>query len=132
MTTFILKMSDGKLRKIEVPEDWSLTYGQLVPGMTKNEKFQTGNYGAAGYGLRFYEGSKTNGKTKMVIGGVIEFWPEDISIQEQIVETKRQHYGENAPEGFKNSTVEAKIVSWREVWDKEEKDNRFLEDLTLP
>lgn len=127
--TYVLVMSDKSLRKITVPKEWTITYGQLMPGISKNDRY---NQGAAGYGVRFYEGKKTTGKAMAAIGGVIEFYPDTIAISEQVIETKRQSYGDSAPEGFKNSTVEAKVVSWRNINEPvpvTPENNRFLAEI---
>jgi hypothetical protein len=108
--TYICKMRDGGLKKVTVPAEWNITYGQIVP-QTGKKPYGGGQQTA--YGLRFYKGAKTTGKCMAVIGGVVEFWPDGISIEEQVVETKRKTYGEDAPEGFRHKTVEARVVSWR-------------------
>ena len=125
---YILKMSDNSVRAIEVPEEWNLTFGQIVP-VTKH---QPGYNQDRGYGLRFYEGAKTTGKTKMVISGVREFWPDTIKIKEKTIETKRKTYGHDAPEGFENSVVEARVEKWVNIEGGDEEDdeeNYFLEKI---
>lgn len=100
--TYILELKGGKQRKLEVPEDWKVTFGPLIPG-------ERGGNGTLA--LRFYEGKD---KQRAIFTDVQSFRDASIPILEKVTRTQSKRHTKNTPEGAKDFIVEARMTEWRD------------------
>lgn len=104
--TYILELHSGNIRKVDVPSNWSLTFGPTVPYSGKGMSVAQG-----GTALRFYEGT---GKTKLraIFTDVRSFRDASIPIMEKRTETKRKVLQKSDKRGAGNVIVEARVTEW--------------------
>ena len=102
--TYLLNCKGNKLRRVSVPDNWRLTFGPTVPGMSS--KYAGGNT----WSLRFYQGNKEN--LRAVFSDVESFREEGIKIQERITKVRRQRAQKEGKAGAKDVMVEARVTEW--------------------
>lgn len=125
MTTYILTMLGGGLRKVTVPSAYKVTFGPLV--MPK--KGDGGGYAennSRTLCLRFYEGTTQ----RAVFTDVRSFRDQSIPIEERITRTKTQVVAKHAPTGRRNVEVQASVSEWVNPDEPQESsaaDNSFLQ-----
>lgn len=115
LTTYILELRGGNLRKVTVPSNWKVTFGPLVP-YTKH------GGGEAHPALRFYESKE---KQRAIFTDVVSFRDESIPIQERITKVKQKRHRHATPEGERDVIVEARITEWRNPDDPQDPDGEF-------
>lgn len=92
-------MKDGSLKKVTVPDDWTVTFGALYPG-------KDGNAGRTG--LRFWKGKQQ----KAVFTDVESFRDMSIKIEERVTTTKEETYYKGDDQNKKAVVVEAQVHEW--------------------
>ena len=100
--TYILELKGNRQRKIEIPEDWKVTFGPICPGS------RSGNEQMA---LRFYEGKD---KQRAIFTDVQSFRDASIPILEKFTKTQSKRHTKQTPEGAKDFVVEARMTGWRD------------------
>lgn len=101
--TYILDLKNGGTRRITIPSNWILTFGNLVP-------FQTRGSGDSGVALRLYEGSKDN--LRGVMTDVKGIRDTSIHIEEKRTSVQRKSMQKNTAKGAKDFVVEARMTAW--------------------
>lgn len=117
--TYILELRNGKQRKLDVPEDWKVTFGPLIPG-------DRGGNGTLA--LRFYEGKD---KQRAIFTDVASFRDASIPILEKFTKTQSKRHTKHTPEGAKDFVVEARMTGWRDP-DAPDDETAHDEFLSLP
>jgi hypothetical protein len=123
MRSFILTLKNGNTRKIEIPADWKMTYGSIVPF---NGQRGGDHHGVA---LRLYEGNKEN--LRAVMADVVAIRDASISILEKRTSVQRKAAQKQTPKGMKDVVVEARMTEWVDP-DAEDEDETPNEFLALP
>lgn len=123
--TFILELANGNTRKITVPGNWKLTYGQIVPFENRGQRPGP----RADFALRLYEGSKEN--LRAVMTDVVSIRDATIEISEKRTQVKRQAAQKHTSKGMKDVVVEARVTEWVNP-DKEDESAMPEEFLKLP
>lgn len=118
--TYILDCKGGKQRRIDIPEDWKVTFGPISPG-------SRGEHGGA-LALRFYEGKD---KQRAIFTDVLSFRDASIPVLEKVTKTQSKRHTKNTPEGAKDFIVEARVTEWRDP-DSPEDTMPHDEFLSLP
>lgn len=118
--TYILTLKNGNTRKITIPANWKMTFGQLVP-------YEVRNNSANGHvALRLYEGSKEN--LRAVMCDVISIRDASIDILEKRTSVQRKATQKETPKGMKDVVIEARMTEWvdPDAEDDDEGPNEFL------
>jgi hypothetical protein len=96
MTEYLIETTD-KAFKIEIPDDWKVTYGPVMPGTqtrvrarNANQRLNAGINVQGGLTLRIYE---TDTKQRMIFHDVISFRDLSIPVMERI---ERADFDEDA------------------------------------
>lgn len=130
-TTYIMRLTNGEVRKVTVPSNWKVTFGPTIPfSPTKiNVGYSQPNYDKS-YAVRFYEGNKEN--LKAVFGDVRDFRSADIVVEERITEVQRKVVQEDIPgQGFKDVEVEARVSRWCDpLQEQTPASNKFLAEIS--
>ncbi len=103
--TFILELKNGNVRKIEIPSNWKMTFGQLVPHTLRE------THGASSQvALRLYEGSKEN--LRAVMTDVVAIRDASMVISERRTTVERKAAQKQTAHGMKDVVVEARVTEW--------------------
>lgn len=108
MTTYILELTNGNLRKVTVPSAWKVTFGPAVP--FSPGKGPTYNVEHKGYAIRFYEKNKEN--QRAIFTDVRSFRDSAIQIEERVTSSKKQNMRKETKGGFRDVEVEARVTEW--------------------
>jgi hypothetical protein len=103
--TYILTLVGGNVRKITIPSNWKLTFGQLVP-----HTLRATNGGSSQVALRLYEGTKEN--LRAVYTDVISFRDDSFSVMEKRTQVQRKASQKQTSQGMKDVVVEARVTEW--------------------
>ena len=87
MTTCVLELKDGGLRRVTVPSAWKVTFGPLAPA---------NKGGNGGLCLRMYE---DNTRQRAIFTDVRTFRDASIPIEERVTKTDEQVVWQETPEG---------------------------------
>jgi len=102
--TYILNLTNGSVRKIVIPENWTVTFGPAVPPDMKSSRYDKG-----AWALRIYAPKK---QQRAIFTDVTSFRIDSIKILEKVVETKRKVVQAQEEGGRQNYVVEAKATRW--------------------
>jgi hypothetical protein len=103
--TFILELKNGDTRKITIPANWKLTFGQLIPHTLRE------THGASSQvALRIYEGSKEN--LRAVMTDVVAVRDASIAVLERRTTIQRKAAQKHSSQGGRDVVVEARITEW--------------------
>lgn len=119
--TYILELKNGNTRKITIPSNWKMTYGQLVPHAERGQ--------GGGVALRLYEGNKEN--LRAVMSDVVAIRDSSISIVEKRTSVQRKAAKKQTHQGMKDVVVEARVTEWVDP-DAEDEGETPAEFLALP
>lgn len=119
--TYILELKGGNTRKITIPADWKLTYGNVVPFTERGS--------GHGVALRIYEGNKEN--LRAVMTDVAAIRDSSIDIIEKRHTVQRKTAQKETPKGMKDVVIEARMTEWVNP-DAEDDDEMPTEFLKLP
>lgn len=100
MTTYLLVMRDGTLKKVTVPASWKVTFGALYPGKDTN---------SGKTGLRFYSGQN---KQHAVFTEVESFRDMSINIEERVTTTRKETYVKQGDEAGEAVVVDHSAHEW--------------------
>lgn len=103
--TYIMDLSNGRLRRITVPSSWKVTFGPLVPPR-ESERHERKTFA-----LRFYEGKD---QQRAIFTDVLSFRDESLKVEERVTKTKQKMVHKDAPGGKREMMVEARITEWRD------------------
>lgn len=123
--TYILNLKSGNVRRLTIPADWKLSFGQIVPFAGRGLH----NEHHSGVALRIYERTKDN--LRAVMTDVISIRDASIDVLEKRTSVKRQAAQKQTPQGMKDVVVEARMTEWVDP-DKEGDDTPPDEFLKLP
>lgn len=116
---YLIKYKNSPNEIFEVPEDWKVTYGPLVPGSGYHDNQSTG------FTLRFYE---TKDKQRAVFTGVVAFRQlDDVRLLRRVGKDRIKEIMEAADGPVPNDQL-AKVGQWEEVTE----DLAALEESHLP
>lgn len=103
--TYILELRNGNTRKITIPDNWKLTFGNVVP-------FSGKGYGGSDgkVALRLYEGDKDN--LRAVMMDVVSIRDSSIQIMERRTSVQRKNAQKKTAQGEKEVVVEARVTEW--------------------
>lgn len=99
----ILQMQDGTQKKLEIPDDWKITFGALIPGQKES---------AGKIGLRLWSGSKGKEIQHAVFTDVCSFRDMSIMVMEQIEEQKTETYRKEGDEGGEAIVADVRVKKW--------------------
>lgn len=99
----ILTMQDGTQKKLEIPSDWKVTFGALVPGQKES---------AGRLGLRLWSGSKGREMQHAVFTNVESFRDAEIALLEQVEETQSETFVRQGDESGEAIQAEVKVKKW--------------------
>ena len=97
--TYLLEMDDGDQKRITIPDDWTVTFGALIPGQQTN---------SGRLGLRFWKGKQQ----KALFQGVKSFRDMSIVIEERRTTTKEETYYKGNEENRKAVVVQQQAHEW--------------------
>lgn len=104
--TLLCKLKDGTQRKLTIPKEYKVTFGTLIPG-GKNPVDPE-----RGLALRIYSGSGKD-QQHAVFTDVVSFRDTSLGILEEKIEVQeKMAYVEVEGEGRQAMNVEAKVRSW--------------------
>lgn len=113
--TFILELVGGNIRKITIPKNWKMTFGQLVPHTLRETRGASSSVA-----LRLYEGSKEN--LRAVMTDVVSIRDASMTIMERRTTTTRKAAQKQTGQGARDVVVEARVTEWVDP-DKEDGDS---------
>lgn len=102
--TYILELANGNTRKITIPANWKMTFGNVVPFSDK------GFRGEGKIALRLYEGNKEN--LRAVMTDVRAIRDASIQIVEKRTSTQKKTAKKQTPQGLKDVVIEARMTEW--------------------
>ena len=103
--TFILELKNGNTRKITIPANWKLTFGQLIPHTLRETSGATSQVA-----LRIYEGSKEN--LRAVMTDVVAIRDASFAVVEKRTTVQRKVAQKQTSQGAKDVVVEARVTEW--------------------
>lgn len=103
--TFILELKNGNIRKITIPSNWKLTFGQLIPHTLRETNGATSQVA-----LRIYEGSKEN--LRAVMTDVVAIRDASFAVMEKRTTVQRKAAQRQTAHGAKDVVVEARVTEW--------------------
>ena len=118
--TYILELKNGKLRRVQVPADWKVTFGPLIPGERN---------GPGTLALRFYEGKEHQ---RAIFTDVKSFRDSAIPIEERQIKVESQRVRKDTESGAKDFVVEARSSEWVNPDDDMRPPQEFKALPTLP
>lgn len=99
----LLSMQDGTQKKLEIPEDWKITFGALIPGQKES---------AGKIGLRLWSGSKGREIQHAVFTNVESFRDMSIEIMEQIEERQTETFVRAGSEDGEAIQADVRVKKW--------------------
>lgn len=96
-------MQDGTQKKLEIPDDWKVTFGALIPGQKES---------AGKIGLRLWSGSKGREMQHAVFTNVESFRDSTISILEQVEERQTETYVKQGDESGEAIQADVRVKKW--------------------
>lgn len=99
----LLVMQDGTQKKIEIPADWKVTFGALVPGQKKS---------AGKIGLRLWSGKKGQEMQHAVFTDVSSFRDMSFSVSEQIEERQTETFIKQGDESGEAIQADVRVKKW--------------------
>lgn len=99
----LLTMADGTQKKLEIPEDWKVTFGALIPGQKES---------AGKIGLRLWSGSKGREMQHAVFTDVASFRDMSISILEQIEERQTETFVKQGDDSGEAIHADVRVKKW--------------------
>lgn len=125
--TYIMRLTNGEVRKVTVPETWRVTFGATIP-YAKGDQYGRTAALEKGYSVRIYsDAKKTN--LEAVFGDVRDFRKADIAVEERVTERQSKTIYEDVPgQGRKGYEVEACVSRWCDPLQEQtpETGNKFL------
>lgn len=103
--TYILELKNGNVRRMTIPDNWSLTFGQLVPHTLRDTSGRTSQVA-----LRIYGTSKQD--LRSVMTDVVAVRDESISIVERRTTVQRKASQKQTAKGAKDVVIEARVTEW--------------------
>lgn len=103
--TYALELKNGDTRRITIPSDWKLTFGQLVPHTLRDT-----NGRSSMVALRIYGKSKED--LRAVMTDVVAFRDMSFDLLEKRTKVQRQTAQKRTPQGMKDVIVEAAVSEW--------------------
>jgi len=124
--TYILTLKGGDIRKITIPNDWKITFGNVIPYQGKDARVSNGEYRIA---LRIYGKSKDD--LRAVMMDVVSFREDSFYVMEKRTTVQLKAAQKQTSASMKDVVVEARVTEWVNP-DKEEDSKHSEEFLKLP
>lgn len=99
----LLCMQDGTQKKLEIPDDWKVTFGALVPGQKES---------AGKIGLRLWSGGKGKEIQHAVFTDVASFRDMSISVLEQVEEHQTETFVRQGDETGEAIQADVRVKKW--------------------
>lgn len=104
--TYILTLKNGDIRKMTIPGDWKITFGNVIPYAGKDARNSEHRIA-----LRIYGKSKED--LRAVMMDVVSFRQEgEIKLMEKQTKIQRQTMQKRTEKGDKDVVVEARVTQW--------------------
>jgi hypothetical protein len=99
----LLVMQDGTQKKIEIPDDWKVTFGALIPGQKES---------AGKIGLRLWSGKKGQEMQHAVFTDVSSFRDMSFDILEQVEERQTETFVKQGDESGEAIHADVRVKKW--------------------
>lgn len=99
----LLTMQDGTQKKIEIPDDWKVTFGALIPGQKES---------AGKIGLRLWSGKKGAEMQHAVFTEVASFRDMSFEVLEQVEERQTETFVKQGDESGEAIHADVRVKKW--------------------
>lgn len=103
--TLLVTRSDGEEFQIDIPKDWSVTFGPAAVGIPKVE-------GKVAMALRIYEGDTKTGKQRAIFCGITSFRDMAIPIRVKKIDIQEKEGFMECDGVRKRTTFQARQQAW--------------------